>query len=328
MRAVCPACRTAVSLSSYVCPRCGLAMRPTFQRCAEPVMVGLFACGRCGEHLEDFHAPASPSGPSPVPGVAARAPVTQPIPSPPEPTPWPPQPTASVTEPIPVVREPIPVVREPIPPPAVRAAPAAYPLLPVESVAPGVAEAWDGGRRPRRGALRWMAIVIATGLLVTAGLMALSVFGPNATNPAPEDVELTERIFSRLGIALSLPPDWQIDESASRLEAEDPRHIGGQSVQGVVVRFDDRPPPVMDRRNLEDVNRARVTDYVVLQTDTDTTVDGSAAVHHAFLGDGLRFEQWWVAHGDGSIWIEFWSRQVDDNAFVLHRRILESLERL
>ncbi len=52
MTPVCPACRGQLTLDSYRCPRCGLAVRPTCSECGEPLTAGTDSCWRCAAPLD------------------------------------------------------------------------------------------------------------------------------------------------------------------------------------------------------------------------------------------------------------------------------------
>ena len=166
---------------------------------------------------------------------------------------------------------------------------------------------------------------IGCGLLAALGLIGLEMAFPRFTTTSSGSSVVEDRRFSDRGFGIAIPAGWEMHRSDPTLSFVSPERTFGRSTRGLrVTTF------ATSFKKVEasiDANRRRVTGYRLI-TRKSTTLDGEKAVAAVFAGNALRFEQWWVAADKGMMRVELWSRQADDDAIALNRRIAGSFELL
>jgi hypothetical protein len=116
-----------------------------------------------------------------------------------------------------------------------------------------------------------------------------------------------------------------VQETKRRVTFLSPDRVKDRSTRGFRVAVTDIPYSRADEQiaQLPD----RLGSYTALETAA-REIDGKRALVHTFIADDLRFAQWWVARGKGTLRVDLWSRPADDDAPALDERIVRSIELL
>ena len=211
---------------------------------------------------------------------------------------------------------PVVVHSEPVPSEPVHHTPIAHPQSP-----PPVRRVLSPNR-VRTGRVFVRSLLV--GILAAAGAAAWEASSIRNVPPPIAAVRFSSISLEGVGCDISYPNDWDVEE-AKRLASflSDDRR-GELSLRGFRVTQTAVPLAEVDDQLIEQVDKFRTHDVMSTQR---TSLDSRDAVKHIFLGDDLRFEQWWVERDRRStIRLELWSRPADDDALVVNARIVESLD--
>lgn len=179
--------------------------------------------------------------------------------------------------------------------------------LPTEHVAPHVPI--RHAPRRRSGVGRLVLIGLVSGVLLTAGFLALEAVVPQLRETLPSRIALSEESFPGLGFAISVPDGWDVREedvdSKPGVVIFEPARSGSDA--GLrrlnVVRVDRSLDAARDLAGTRAPASAR--NYEEIDITDGLRVDGRRAFRHRYT-DGEEYrEEWWIQAGAATFRIEF-----------------------
>ncbi len=176
--------------------------------------------------------------------------------------------------------------------------------------------------------MRWGRVIglgIVFGVVLTAGALAYESVWIRYLPPPPERIALSRASYADVGCAVARPAGWTVQDTKRRVTFISADIVKDRSTRGFRVSATDIPYARADDQiaALPD----RLGSYEALDT-SHREVDGERALVHTFVGDDLRFEQWWIDRGKRTLRVDLWSRPADDDAPALNERIIRSIELL
>lgn len=213
--------------------------------------------------------------------------------------------SVATTQAAPIVVDSAPVVHEPE---------SAPPVVPLRGV-----------RSPNRVRKRRVVVrSVLVGILAAAGAAAWEASSTRNVPPAVESVRFSSASLEGVGCDVSYPEDWRRDEAKRHASFLSDERDGDLSLRGFRVTRTAVPLGAVRDQLAEQEDKFRT--YEAISTE-DASVDEQRTIRHVFLGDGLRFEQWWVKRDKRStIRLDLWSRPADDDALEINARIVRSLD--
>jgi hypothetical protein len=200
----------------------------------------------------------------------------------------------------------------------------AIPPAPVVAASPPPATARRLRPASRVRKRRVLVLAVVFGTITAAGAVAWEA-SSRRNVPAPAgSVRFSSASLDGVGCDISYPDEWRLAEAKRHASFLSDERNGDLSLRG--FRVTRTAIPLTDVRDEVVAQEAKFDTHEILSTE-DATVGGRRAIKHIFLGDELRFEQWWVQRDKRStIRLDLWSRPADDDALAVNARIVDSLD--
>ena len=199
--------------------------------------------------------------------------------------------------------------------------PAPAPVASPHAHRPSVAR----GRSPnrvRKGRVFLLALLL--GIAAAAGAAAWEASSTRHVLPEARSIRFSTTTLDGVGCTVSHPDEWTLEEAKRHAAFLSDERNGDLSLRGFRITRTAFPMDDVNDELIEQEGKFRT--YEILTTER-TTLDGRDAIKHVFLGDDLRFEQWWVRRDKRTtLRIDLWSRPADDIAPDVDERIVSSLD--
>lgn len=170
---------------------------------------------------------------------------------------------------------------------------------------------------------RVFLLALVLGVLAAAGAAAWEASSTRNVPPDARSIGFRSTALNDVGCTVSHPDDWTLEEAKRHATFLSDERNGDLSLRGFRITRTAFPMDEVNDQLVEQEDKFGT--YEILSTER-TTLDGRDAIRHVFLGDDLRFEQWWVRRDKRTtLRLDLWSRPADDIAPDVNERIVSSL---